>query len=83
MTEEAKKLGNMPINSEMFFGQNNESETTCAFEVRTYSGLTKREYYAGLAMQGIIASKQYLFPANVAEQAILQADALLEELSKE
>jgi hypothetical protein len=34
-------------------------------------------------MQGIIASKQDLFPANVAEQAILQADALLEELSKE
>lgn len=47
-------------------------------------GLTKREYFAGLAMQGILCSK-HLKTVNadvVAESAVLLADALLEQLEE-
>jgi hypothetical protein len=51
--------------------------------------LTKREYFAGLALQGILSvdiSNQYTTPAQwvkcQAEAAVEFADALLEELKK-
>jgi hypothetical protein len=48
------------------------------------SGLTKREYFAGLAMQGILAHQT--FGENdrkwIAGEALLQADALLAELNR-
>ena len=53
MTERAKKLGNQPASSEMYFMQNGEANEYCPFEVQTYSGLTKREHFAGLAMGNI------------------------------
>jgi hypothetical protein len=74
MKEKAKQLGNSQVS-----GYGYAAGTSYA----DIPGMTLREYYAGLAMQGIITSKQYLLPANVAKQAILQADILLEELSKE
>jgi len=48
-------------------------------------GLTKREYFAAMAMQGLIANAQ---PDDIAEtrtawQAVNHADALLAELEKE
>lgn len=53
-------------------------------------GLTKREYFAGLAMQGIISSKYYADFCNenagvdndcaAAKMAVIHADALLKEL---
>jgi hypothetical protein len=50
-----------------------------------YSGLTKREHFAAMAMQGIIASGN-LTPAATHEKvsvaAINYADALLSELEK-
>lgn len=55
-------------------------------------GLTKREYFAGLAMQGMLANSysdgvtQPLSTANayqIAGMAIAQADALLAELEKQ
>ena len=50
-------------------------------------GLTKREYFAGLAMQGLCANSQENSPAGdwktVARDAALAADALLAELEKE
>ena len=51
-------------------------------------GLTKREHFAGLAMQGILANSQYEAPranklAGMAIDALAAADALLAELDKE
>lgn len=49
-------------------------------------GLTKREYFAGLAMQGIVASTTNEDAASeekVAKWAVQHADALLAELEKE
>lgn len=49
------------------------------------SGLTKREYFAAMAMQGYLASYGPTEPANsqhVAEKAVECADALLTELEK-
>lgn len=46
-------------------------------------GLTKREYFAAMAMQGILAGRNtYLLPEYVAAESIEQADALIEKLNK-
>ena len=50
------------------------------------NGLTKLEHFAGLAMQGILASPNLnidLAEKLIAEAAIVQAKALLEELEKQ
>ena len=47
------------------------------------TGLTKREHFAGLAMQGYAS---YLQPGNesyIAQQCVAMADALLAELDKD
>jgi len=50
------------------------------------NGLTKREYFAGLAMQGILAyghdADSNMDPAFTARDAVGFADALLAELEK-
>ena len=48
------------------------------------SGLTKREYFAGLAMQGMLSSSDYATSTwnTVAIEAVEVADALLKELEK-
>lgn len=51
-------------------------------------GLTKREYFAGLAMQGQITNAEILvryglYAADVARAAVEQADALIAALNKE
>jgi hypothetical protein len=54
------------------------------------SGLTKREHFAGLAMQGILASQyvsnfckeDQVCPASVSKAAVNYAEALLRELDK-
>lgn len=54
-------------------------------------GLTKREYFSGLAMQGLLANTIYHNPnerakmitvSALVETAVNYADALLEELEK-
>ena len=48
-------------------------------------GLTKREYFAGLAMQGLLASVHYASnykDGAIVSQSVKIADALLEELDK-
>ena len=49
----------------------------------TNLGLTKREYFAGLALQGILTS-HYPIEDNsfISEQAVALSDALLPELEK-
>lgn len=51
-----------------------------------YEGLTKREYFAALAMQGLAPIGVGTFswdPNNIAAMAVKNADALIEELNKE
>lgn len=47
-------------------------------------GLTKREYFAAMAMQGLCSNPEYvqLGPTQIAEHAVTQADKLIEELNK-
>jgi hypothetical protein len=49
------------------------------------TGLTKREYFAAMAMQGIASDltfSEFEF-SKLAEWSVLQADALIEALNKE
>lgn len=54
-----------------------------------YHGLTKREYFAALAMQGICADSEMTFGINefppevIAQMAVDRADALIEALNRE
>ncbi len=56
-------------------------------EVQEYSkGLTKREYFAGLAMQGILAAQTitgFMESKEVAKRAVRQADELLKQLNEQ
>lgn len=47
-------------------------------------GLTKRELFAAMAMQGALAGTpgQHLIPQNLARESAAHADALLAELAK-
>ena len=49
-----------------------------------YKGLTKREYFAAMALQGLCAKTSYSRPDcdEVALEAVIIADALLKELEK-
>jgi len=79
MTEEAKKLGNQKSYPHIGWDLSSGEEKVVIFSYDD-SGLTKREYYAGLAMQAIITNCGTL--DNYSGYAIKCADALLEELSK-
>ncbi|WP_145996413.1 hypothetical protein [Dysgonomonas massiliensis] len=50
-------------------------------------GITKRELFAGMAMQGLLSqeTESYHFGGigNLAEQAVKRADALINELNKQ
>lgn len=45
-------------------------------------GMTLREYYAGLAMQGLLAGEPDLRYSLAAQQSVAHADALIAELAK-
>lgn len=67
---------------------NGEQKTTYV-DGDAWSGLTKREYFAGLAMQGLIASKDWqIEPINdntaivTSVIAVEFADELLKQLEK-
>ena len=49
-----------------------------------HTGLTKREVFAAMAMQGVCGSEVYMdmTPAALAQEAVRIADALLKELAK-
>ncbi len=55
-------------------------------KIETYPfGLTKREYFAAVAMQGILSSCFASFnpmPEHLAQDALNYADAILSELNK-
>lgn len=51
--------------------------------INRFPGLTKREWFAGMAMQGIIVNlSAECRPASVASDALLYANALIEALNK-
>jgi len=53
------------------------------FAPETHLGLTKREYFAGLAMQGLASSAaEYSRFYEMAKDALAMADALLAELER-
>lgn len=54
-----------------------------AFENSQHNGLTKREYFAGVALQGLLASPvtdDVSFP-HIATMAVIAADKLIIELN--
>lgn len=92
-----KTIGNEPITAIKDVGFNVETEsiafdpTKADFRV-SFGGLTKREYFAALAMQGMLASltggrsngwapdKTQI--VSYCKEAVQFADALIEELNK-
>jgi hypothetical protein len=74
MTEKAKQLGSESIHA--YFG---DKETAS-------NGLTKREHFAAIAIQGMLCGAVSIsnLPEieDVAKASCMYADALLEELSK-
>jgi hypothetical protein len=63
-----------------------QSAFATASDSRYQAGLTKREYFAALAMQGLIACQHDGFTGDeiaVVTRAVRYADALLAELDKE
>ena len=55
--------------------------------ITIYTGLTKREYFAGLAMQGILSGNEInrtgrKTPFSIVEMSINLADELLKQLEK-
>lgn len=62
-----------------------DAELQSAFNRSETYGLTKREYFAALAMQGLLASltpDDSFSPAELARSAVLNTDALLAELER-
>ncbi len=45
-------------------------------------GLNKREYFAAMAMQGMLSGSQYIYYERFAKIAVQAADALIAELNK-
>lgn len=53
------------------------------FKEQAFSGMTLRDYFAAMAMQGILSDHNYDHPAKkLAELAYKVADAMLEEREK-
>ena len=64
----------------MFETKPNESASAIVGE---QLGLTKREYFAAMAMQGLCAGTRFHFdPHSYAEYSVKYADALIEQLNK-
>lgn len=47
------------------------------------AGLTKREYFAAMALQGLHANRPYAFTVDNAGESVKAADALIAALNKE
>ena len=65
----------------------NTKPNDCAYpgdyKTQTDSGLTKREYFAAMAMQGILASGSKQSVEQDAELALESADALINQLNNQ
>ena len=54
----------------------------CSSDFEYGEGLTKREHFAGLAMQGLLAGGVYSEVSDCIKECIEYTDALLKELEK-
>jgi hypothetical protein len=68
------------------FPVNEEATDRIDEGIKIYTGITKREYFSGLAMQGLLSTMSPgLYDSNTiatyAYEAVKAADYLLEELS--
>jgi hypothetical protein len=59
-----------------------EDGESVAFNVFN-QGLTKREYFAAMAMQAVLSTHGEDYPEIIAVRALRYADALINELNKE
>ena len=86
------KNGDRPIGGKIQSTTNNENQIFEVFTDEQNIGLTKREYFAGLAMQGLLSNpdwmkiyqnEKYLMESRIIVLvSINTADALLKELAK-
>ena len=79
MTEEAFESGEKKVNTYDYYSEKLKQN-------RVNTGITLREYYAGLAMQGMLADPNTTYNESVYDTvkfAVEAADALLEELIKQ
>ena len=53
-----------------------------AFPDQRWNGLTKREWFAGMALQGLLASPGNTMLDRCAEYAIFAADSILKQLAE-
>jgi hypothetical protein len=89
MEQKAKILGNEPAMAFIEWVENGlAAQQSGVIPSNSYMGLTKREHFAGLAMQGLLASTIFEIdptsPTNSTVKIAVQiADLLLEELAKE
>ena len=61
----------------------NDPAFSCTDGEKFYdTGLTKREYFAAMALQGICANPNHI-PTNAAQGAVQQADELIKALNYE
>ena len=51
------------------------------FEPEYHTGLTKREYFAAMALQGMLAEQWWTSPENLARCSTEAADALIKALN--
>jgi hypothetical protein len=61
------------------------TEAVTGVDAKSIQALTKREYFAAMAMQGLLAgqgTERKVYHESVASEAVKSADALLNELSK-
>jgi len=77
MTEKARERGEQNVYPLKIDGENDT--------VMIHFGMNLREYYAGLAMQGLLSAPNTanIPKENIAGMSTVYADALLEELSKD
>ncbi len=66
--------GKTPISATVIYNSNT------GLKCGQHFGLTKREYFAGLAMQGILADGETSKIPSIAKAAIIIADELLTQL---
>ena len=78
---DGKTLGAQPINAQLHTIDGNWNKEPLAI----YAGITLRQHYAGLAMQGLLASGWDFvnLEHNCARVAVGYADALLAALTEE
>lgn len=75
---DAKELGQQPVTAHV-------AQLPKSYEVQQHTGLTKRELFAAMAMQGLCADTGTagMKLETLTEQAVELADYLLAELAKE